>query len=64
MPPGLNLSRYERPLAERRLLDDAVLDRRGALLPSDLPVREVGEGGLQGFGQGADLDLHLHRECQ
>jgi hypothetical protein len=25
-PPGLTLSRYERPLAERRLLDDAVLD--------------------------------------
>lgn len=27
MTPGLNLSRYERPLAERRLLDGAVRDR-------------------------------------
>jgi len=27
MTPGLNLSRYERPLAERRLLGGAVRDR-------------------------------------
>ncbi len=42
MTPGLNLSRYERPLAERRLLDGAVRDRwePADRLPSSLsPVR-------------------------
>ena len=46
-PPGLTLSRYERPLAERRLLGDAVLERVGVGTPA--PTRSLSPG-LNGCG--------------
>ncbi|MDX6263177.1 MAG: hypothetical protein QOH84_4865 [Kribbellaceae bacterium] len=46
-PPGLTLRRFERPLAERRLLDDAVLEWVGAGTPVSHPFAVPG---LNGYG--------------